>query len=1092
MTPNLAPADPDLANHLHKVLGQLQVPDNEVIEQATEELRKLSQHNAFMSSLFSVLCSDSAIQVRQFAAVVFRRKIMRCWKSYSESDRSSMRSALLQRLGQESDATCLRSVMQIVGSVAKHELVDDGTWPELLQFIETSIKTSNTKQVECGMHLLSIVCETAGEFLDSEYNAILALISNTLMAAPQNPDCAYYSVQAFNALVPFLGDEQTRLVRPLVPKCVEVVKVLLEHDESHAAEVLEIFESLIETEVSFIAPYVKDLVLFSLQIANNNDLEDETRVRSLVLLQWIIKLKKKAILKLNLISPIIDVLGPILVSEIDDSDSDDEAGFIGDSAESHTPLASALHVIDDMALHLPPEKLFTKIMPFVQSCVAANEARHRRGLLLTLACLCEGTSEFIRANHLHSFVELVCRGAVDNNPKVRNAAMFALGQFSEYLQPDLNQFAGQVMPILFGVLQQLHQEPSSVSMTKAYYALENFAESLESGILPYLEQLMGHLLSSLKATTDLHTKELLVSAIGAAANAAEDKLLPYLDEILQLIQQCLSTLDKNHVGEEDEGELTVLHTQALDTLGVLVRTLGKLNAQLPSDCINLGMTLLSTETNDPDQRRAVFGLFAAVTSLVGEDMAPFMPVIVKNMLASVQSSKGIIPLFSDEDDATGGIHNFSFLDETDLTNGNHEADEEDEGVNGFSVENSYMDEKSDACESLGDLSKHAPKAFQPYLAEAFEEIFKHIEHPHCDVRKAAIATCGQFVETAFILQNELYPNLLGQTFPVICKTISKDDDRLVVMSAITTMKVMIEQCGVATFTNQEQDVQVLMQSLNEVLLQKSACQDEDGDEEDEQQAEYDEMLIEYCGDVFPVLAEKLQSSFLPYFMACLPTLIGKLKPICSSSERSFGAGTIAETIDKLGPGGSAEILQHVVPRFIQLSRDSEAEVRNNSIYGLGVLLQNGGPASTQHYPNVLGCLSQALVKEDSRRVLDNILGAVARLISANKELVPLPQVLPVLLNHLPLQEDHDEDPIVYGCLATLMRDNEVRDDVKAMTRIIEIFAAVSVDDDVDTKVKTALRAEVRDFRSRDEKKMSELVTCLDQETATVLQTMLAQ
>uniref|UniRef100_H2ZPS3 Importin subunit beta-1/Transportin-1-like TPR repeats domain-containing protein n=1 Tax=Ciona savignyi TaxID=51511 RepID=H2ZPS3_CIOSA len=811
----------------------------------------------------------------------------------------------------------------------------------------------------CGMHLLSIACESAGEYLSEEYNAILTLISNTVASAAQNPDCAYYSVQAFNSLIPFLGDEQASLVRPLVPKCVQVVKLLLEHDESRAAEVIEIFESLIETE-----------------IANNSDLEDDTRVRSLVLLQWIIKLKKK--------------------------------------------------VIDDLALHLPPEKLFSKIMPFVQSCIAGNEAHHRRGLLLTLACLCEGTSEFIRTNHLHSFVELVCRGAVDEHPKVRNAAMFALGQFSEYLTPDLNQFASEVMPIMFGVLQQLHQGPSSSSMTKAYYALENFVESLEMGILPYLDQLMGHLLSHLKTTTDIHTKELLVSAIGAAANASEDKLLPYLDEILKHLQQCLSTLDKNNTTDEDEGELSVLHTQALDTLGVLVRTLGKMNPQLPSDCMNLGMSLLSSETNDPDLRRAAFGLFAAVASLVKEDMAPFMPVIVKNMLNSVQSSEGIIVSF-------GGVHNFSFLDEADLTNGNHEEeaeDDDDEGVNGFSVENSYMDEKSDACESLGELAKHSPKSFEPHLGETFEEVFKQVEFPHSDVRKAAIASCGQFVETAYSLKSGLYGNLLGQIFPVICTTISKDSERLVVMSAIMTMKEMIEKCGVDTFANQEQDLQVLMRSLNEVLLQKAACQDDDGEEEDEQQAEYDEMLIEYCGEIFPALAEKLQASFLPYFMACLPTFIGKLKPICSSSERSFGAGTIAETIDKLGPGGSTEILQHVVPRFIQLTRDNEAEVRNNSIYGLGVLLQNGGPAATQHYPLVLGSLSQALVKEKSRRVLDNILGAVARMITSNKELVPLPQVLPVFLDHLPLQEDHDEDPIVYGCLATLMQNSEVRDDLK--------------------------------------------------------------
>ena len=38
---------------------------------------------------------------------------------------------------------------------------------------------------------------------------------------------------------------------------------------------------------------------------------------------------------------------------------------------------------------------------------------------------------------------------------------------------------------------------------------------LESGILPYLEKLMQHLLETLKSTSVIHIKELVISAIGA-------------------------------------------------------------------------------------------------------------------------------------------------------------------------------------------------------------------------------------------------------------------------------------------------------------------------------------------------------------------------------------------------------------------------------------------------------------------------------------------------------------------------------------------------------------------------------------------------
>jgi len=46
------------------------------------------------------------------------------------------------------------------------------------------------------------------------------------------------------------------------------------------------------------------------------------------------------------------------------------------------------------------------------------------------------------------------------------------------------------------------------------------------------------------------------------ANAAQAHLLPYLPEVLEQIQNCLSPLN----GKEDDGEMYVLRTQALGKL----------------------------------------------------------------------------------------------------------------------------------------------------------------------------------------------------------------------------------------------------------------------------------------------------------------------------------------------------------------------------------------------------------------------------------------------------------------------------------------------------------------------------------------------
>lgn len=86
-----------------------------------------------------------------------------------------------------------------------------------------------------------------------------------------------------------------------------------------------------------------------------------------------------------------------------------------------------------------------------------------------MAVLAEGCSEYIRTKYLESFLHCTCQGITDSIPVVRNAALFALGQFSEHLQPDISQYSSVLLPVLFEYLGQIcahikqeKKEPPSV------------------------------------------------------------------------------------------------------------------------------------------------------------------------------------------------------------------------------------------------------------------------------------------------------------------------------------------------------------------------------------------------------------------------------------------------------------------------------------------------------------------------------------------------------------------------------------------------------------------------------------------------------
>lgn len=69
----------------------------------------------------------------------------------------------------------------------------------------------------------------------------------------------------------------------------------------------------------------------------------------------------------------------------------------------------------------------------------------------------------------------------------------------------------------------------------------------------------------------------------------------------------------------------------------------------------------------------------------------------------------------------------------------------------------------------------------------------------------------------------------------------------------------------------------------------------------------------------------------------------------------------------------------------------------------------------RYFPQILSTLSHCVANEQHAGVLDNICGALARVILLNPSLVPLHEVLPVFIQYLPLREDFDENMAVFKC-----------------------------------------------------------------------------
>ncbi|KAM9645313.1 importin-4 [Trichechus inunguis] len=1038
---------------LEQILRELLLPNTERIRRATEQLQIALRDPAALPLLCNLLASAADPQIRQLAAVLTRRRLNTRWRRLVAEPRESLKSAVLTSLQRETEHSVRLSLAQLTATIFRKEGLE--AWPQLMQLLQHSTHSPHVPEREMGLLLLSVVVTSRPEAFRPYHRELLHLLNETL-GAVGNPGLLFYSLRTLTTMATYLGTDDVPLARMLVPKLIVAVQTLIPIDEAKACESLEALDELLESEVPIITPHLSEVLAFCLAVAGNTALGDAVRVRILCCLTFLVKVKSKALLKNRLLPPLLHTLFPIMAAEPplgqldpEDQDSEDEELEIGLVGE--TPKHFAVQVMDMLALHLPPEKLCLQLMPMLEEALQSESPYQRKAGLLVLAVLSDGAGDHIRQRLLPPLLQIVCEGLEDPSQVVRNAALFALGQFSENLQPHISSYSGQVMPLLLAYLKSVPLGHAH-HLAKACYALENFVENLGPKVQPYLPELMDCMLQPLRNPSSPRAKELAVSALGAIATAAQASLLPYFPTIVEHLQEFLLT------GHED---LQPVQIQSLETLGVLARAVGEPMRPLAEECCQLGLGLCD-QVDDPDLRRCTYSLFAALSGLMGEGLAPYLPQITTLMLLSLRSTEGIVPQYDGSssfllfDDESDGEEEEELMDED-------VEEEEDSEISGYSVENAYFDEKEDTCAALGEISVNTSVAFLPYMESVFEEVFKLLECPHLNVRKAAHEALGQFCcalhkacqscssePTSAALQV-----VLARVVSSYMQAISGERERQVVMSVLEALTSVLRSCGTLVLQPPGRLAE-LCSVLKAVLQRKTACQDTDEvEEEKEDQAEYDTMLLEHAGEAIPALAAAAGGdAFAPFFAGFLPLLLCKTKQGCTVAEKSFAMGTLAESIQGLG-AASAQFVSRLLPVLLSTTREADPEVRSNAIFGLGVLAEHGGRPAQEHFPKLLGLLLPLLARERHDRVRDNICGALARLLMASPTRKPEPQVLAALLHALPLKEDLEEW-VTIGHLFSFLYQSSPNQVVDVAPELLRICSLVLADVKIPAEAKSAL------------------------------------
>lgn len=778
----------------------------------------------------------------------------------------------------ETEKSVRTAVAQVIGALVNHEFPKKDQWTnDVLKFVFDNSQSGDPAISILGSETFATLTEAAPDQFIPHLNVIGQFCSQAMMLADQSNSMGspviFNLIMAMSHLVPFiLGHNIAEQVyQAAVPYVVKSLQALaMQNDVTRFIDAFDILENLADLTPKLITNNIKLLIDFCLEIAVQKELDDGIRVKAITYVGWVVRLKKKQIVKQKLVEPIVAVLFQLMALPSDDSVDDTEEYF--GSNEVTTPMNCATQTLDCLALSVPPKNLIPPLLAILEPALqSSNDPLQKKAAYLSIAVIAEGCSSAICKKYLRPLLDVIKTGITDANPIIRNSALFALGQFSEHLQPEISQYSEEVLPILFEYLQVLSnqirsggKEPQHID--RVFYAVETFCENLEDSIVPHLPLLMERLFDCMAPSNTVHLRELALSAIAATSTAAKESMLPYFPQLIEGL--------KMYLAKTEDEDTVALQPCAIDTLAALARTIGKDNfLPLAIDTMNFGLALIQDKT-DPDLNRSCYNLFASMAMVLNEQMGPALDKIVGAMIDSVKSTDSIS--IGNGKDAEEVIEDNTENEdqEFDIENSDEET-EEDEDIMG--IENSYMEEKEEAVIALKEIAEHTGAAFAPYIRLSFEEIYKLLSYPSEDIRQSSIESLCQFVISLYKLNNvDGVKQTLLVLVPKLSEIIHTDEERIVVMAALEGFNSILDTVGPNTF-DCEGHKDAIFSCIVDVLHGKVTCQFDEPEDDEDEESEYDIAIIESAGEILPKFGKAMSpQEFFTYFSRVFPFFMGKI------------------------------------------------------------------------------------------------------------------------------------------------------------------------------------------------------------------------
>ncbi|KAJ6961194.1 importin-5-like [Populus alba x Populus x berolinensis] len=1046
------------------LISSLMSSSNETRSQAELLFNLAKQHdpNSLSLKLAQLLQFSPHLDARAMSAVLLRKLLTRddsyLWPRLSLQTQSSLKSILLACLQQESVKSITKKLCDTVSELASGILPDNG-WPELLPFMFQCVTSDSVKLQESAFLIFAQLSQYIGESLVPYIKELHGVFLQCL-GSSTNFDV---KIAALNAVINFIQclnntSERDRF-QDLLPSMIRTLTEALNNgNEATAQEALELLIELAGAEPRFLRRQLVDVVGSMLQIAEAEGLEEGTRHLAIEFVITLAEARERAPGMMRKLPQFISRLFAILMSmllDIEDDPAWHSAENEDEDAGETSNYSMGQECLDRLAISLGGNTIVPVASEQLPAYLAAPEWQKHHAALIALAQIAEGCSKVMLKN-LEQVVTMVLNSFYDPHPRVRWAAINAIGQLSTDLGPDLqNQYHQRVLPALAAAMDDF-QNPRV--QAHAASAVLNFSENCTPEILtPYLDGVVSKLLVLLQNGKQM-VQEGALTALASVADSSQEHFQKYYDAVMPYLKTIL-------VNANDKANC-MLRAKSMECISLVGMAVGK--DKFRDDAKQVMDVLMSLqgsrmESDDPTISY-MLQAWARLCKCLGQDFLPYMSVVMPPLLQSAQLKPDVTITSADSDND---------IDDTD--------DESMEtitlGDKRIGIKTSVLEEKATACNMLCCYADELKEGFFPWIDQVAPTLVPLLKfYFHEEVRKAAVSAMPELLRSAKLAvekglaqgRNESYIKQLSDyIIPALVEALHKEPDTEICANMLDALNECLQISG--TFVDENQ-VRSIVDEIKLVITASSSRKRERADrakaedfdvEESElikEENEQEEDVFDQVGEILGTLIKTFKASFLPLFeelSSYLTPMWGKDK---TAEERRI-AICIFDDVAEQCREAALKYYDTYLPFLLEACNDENPDVRQAAVYGLGVCAEFGGSVFKSLVGEALSRLNVVIrhpnaKQPDNVMAYDNAVSALGKICQFHRDSIDSAQVVPAWLNCLPITGDLIEAKVVHEQLCSMVERSDIEllgPNNQYLPKIVSVFAEVLCGKDLATE-----------------------------------------